>query len=73
MKALALGAAFVFVGRPFNYAASIAGVEGVQHAYGILQGELYRGMAQLGITSVAQLEPGQLLRIGGVRAPGMPV
>jgi L-lactate dehydrogenase (cytochrome) len=73
MKALALGAAFVFVGRPFNYAASIAGVEGVQHAYAVLQGELYRGMAQLGITSVAQLEPGQLMRIAGVRAPGMPV
>jgi L-lactate dehydrogenase (cytochrome) len=73
MKALALGAAFVFVGRPFNYAASIAGVEGVQHAYAVLQGELYRGMAQLGITSVAHLEPGHLMRIAGIRAPGMPV
>jgi L-lactate dehydrogenase (cytochrome) len=73
MKALALGAAFVFVGRPFNYAASIAGEAGVRHAYGILQGELYRGMAQLGITSVTQLAPANLMRIGGVRAPGMPV
>ena len=73
MKALALGAAFVFVGRPFNFAASIAGEEGVRHAYEILQGELYRGMAQLGITSLAQLAPGMLMRIGGVRAPGMPV
>jgi L-lactate dehydrogenase (cytochrome) len=73
MKALALGASFVFVGRPFNYAASIAGVDGVVRAYEILQGELYRGMAQLGITSLAQLSPGMLMRIGGVRAPGMPV
>jgi L-lactate dehydrogenase (cytochrome) len=73
MKALALGAAFVFVGRPFNYAASIAGVDGVQNAYAVLQGELYRGMAQLGITSVAHLEPGHLMRIAGIRAPGMPV
>ena len=73
MKALALGAAFVFVGRPFNFAASIAGEEGVRHAYEILQGELYRGMAQLGITSLTQLAPGMLMRIGGVRAPGMPV
>jgi L-lactate dehydrogenase (cytochrome) len=73
MKALALGASFVFVGRPFNYAASIAGVEGVLRACEILQGELYRGMAQLGITSVAQLGPRHLLRIAGVRAPGMPV
>ena len=73
MKALALGASFVFVGRPFNYAASIAGEAGVRHAYEILQGELYRGMAQLGITSLAQLDPAKLLRIAGVRAPGMPV
>ena len=73
MKALALGASFVFVGRPFNYAATIAGEAGVRHAYEILQGELYRGMAQLGITSLAQLAPGMLMRIAGVRAPGMPV
>ena len=73
MKALALGAAFVFVGRPFNYAASIAGVEGVLHAYAILQGELYRGMAQLGVNSIAELDAAKLLRISGLRAPGMPV
>ncbi|MGZ5661907.1 MAG: alpha-hydroxy acid oxidase [Usitatibacter sp.] len=73
MKALALGASFVFVGRPFNYAASIAGIDGVLHACGILQGELYRGMAQLGVTSVSELGPRHLLRIAGVRAPGMPV
>ena len=73
MKALALGASFVFVGRPFNYAASIAGAEGVQHAYSILRGELYRGMAQLGIKSVGELGPAKLMRIAGVRAPGMPV
>jgi L-lactate dehydrogenase (cytochrome) len=73
MKALALGASFVFVGRPFNYAASIAGVEGVRHACGILQGELYRGMAQLGIKSLGELGPAKLMRIAGVRAPGMPV
>jgi len=73
MKALALGATFVFVGRPFNYAAAIAGEAGVRHAYEILQGELYRGMAQLGITSVAQLDAAKLMRIAGIRAPGMPV
>jgi hypothetical protein len=30
-------------------------------------------MAQLGITSVDQLEPAHLMRISGLRAPGMPV
>jgi L-lactate dehydrogenase (cytochrome) len=73
LKALALGASFVFVGRPFNYAASIAGEEGVRHAFGILQGEVNRGMGQLGITRVSQAGPAHLLRISGVRAPGMPV
>ncbi len=73
LKALALGADFVFVGRPFNYAASIAGVDGVKHAYGILQGEVLRGMGQLGLTKLSQASPAYLLRIAGVRAPGMPL
>ena len=73
LKALALGASFVFVGRPFNYAASIAGEEGVRHAYEILQGEVQRGMGQLGVNRVSEVGAGHLMRIGGVRAPGMPV
>ena len=55
LKALALGAKFVFVGRPFNYAATVAGEEGVAHAISILQGEVRRNMAQLGATSTGQL------------------
>ncbi|HST00583.1 MAG TPA: alpha-hydroxy acid oxidase, partial [Usitatibacter sp.] len=50
LKALALGAQFVWVGRPFNYAASIAGEAGVAHAIAILQGEVHRNMALLGVT-----------------------
>jgi L-lactate dehydrogenase (cytochrome) len=73
LKALALGAAFVFVGRPFNYAAAVGGEAGVRRAYEILQGEVIRGMGQLGVTRVGELGPQYLMRIGGVRAPGMPV
>ncbi|MGZ5060877.1 MAG: alpha-hydroxy acid oxidase [Usitatibacter sp.] len=73
LKALALGADFVFVGRPFNYAASIAGEAGVRKACEILQGEVLRGMGQLGITRVEQAKPDYLLRIAGIRSPGMPV
>jgi L-lactate dehydrogenase (cytochrome) len=73
LKALALGADFVFVGRPFNYAASIAGEAGVKRAYEILQGEVLRGMGQLGLTRVAQSSPEYLMRIGGIRSPGMPL
>src|SRR5439155_11537087 len=49
LKAMALGAAFVFVGRPFNYAAAIGGEAGVRHAIDILASEIDRDMAMLGI------------------------
>ena len=55
LKALALGAKFVWVGRPFNYAASVAGEEGVVHGIAVLKGEIRRNMAQLGVTSTTQL------------------
>lgn len=51
LKALALGAHFVFLGRPFLYAAAVAGEPGVQHAIGLLREEIDRDMAMLGITS----------------------
>jgi len=62
IKALALGAKFVFVGRPFNYAAAIAGEAGVSHAIKILRDELDRNMAMLGITSIADLGLDVLVR-----------
>ena len=64
MKALALGARFVFVGRPFNYAASVAGEAGVAHAVRLLQGEVRRNMALLGVTSTGQLGREHLRPIG---------
>ena len=60
LKALALGARFVFVGRPFLYAAALAGQPGVQHAIGLLQEEVGRDMALLGITTPAAMHPGLL-------------
>ena len=73
LKALALGADFVFVGRPFNYAASIAGEAGVKRAYEILQGEIQRGLGQVGLNRIAEMKPEYLMRIGGTRSEGMPV
>jgi L-lactate dehydrogenase (cytochrome) len=55
LKALALGARFVFVGRPFLYAAAIAGDAGVHHAIRLLREEVDRDMALLGITELAQM------------------
>jgi L-lactate dehydrogenase (cytochrome) len=57
LKALALGARFVFVGRPYNYAAAVGGEAGVAHAIEILKGEVHRNMALVGVNSVAELGP----------------
>lgn len=48
VKALALGAKAVFVGRPFLFAAALAGEEGVSHAIALLAKELNTDMALLG-------------------------
>jgi len=56
LKAIAMGAHFVFVGRPFLYAASIAGEAGVRHAAKLLREEISRNMAMLGISSVAEMK-----------------
>lgn len=56
LKAMALGAKMVFVGRPFGYAAAAAGPEGLQHAIGLLTREVSRDMAMLGITDLTQLD-----------------
>jgi L-lactate dehydrogenase (cytochrome) len=55
LKALALGAQFVFLGRPFLYAAAIAGEPGVRHAVQLLLDEIDRDMALLGINSLAEM------------------
>jgi L-lactate dehydrogenase (cytochrome) len=54
----------VFIGRPFLYAAAIGGAEGVAHAIGLLASEIDRDMALLGITSLAEMTPERLVRIG---------
>ncbi|PAU77459.1 alpha-hydroxy acid oxidase [Halomonas salipaludis] len=55
IKALALGASFVFLGRPFNYAAACAGEAGVRHAATLLADEVRRDMALLGVTEIGGL------------------
>lgn len=56
IKALALGARCVFVGRPFNYAASAGGEAGVLHAIDILRSEIDRNLAMLGIDRVSGID-----------------
>nr|WP_187330053.1 alpha-hydroxy acid oxidase [Burkholderia cepacia] len=71
LKAVAMGARMVFVGRPFNYAAAVAGEAGVMHAIGLLRDEVDRNMAMLGVERCSGLTPDVLIRKGGV--PASPV
>ena len=74
LKAFALGARFVFVGRPFNYAASIGGEAGVAHAIDILATEVRRDMGLLNLNTLQEMNPRLLLRLSGVpRERGMPL
>ncbi|MCO5397429.1 alpha-hydroxy acid oxidase [Ralstonia soli] len=62
LKALALGARMVLVGRPFNYAAAVAGEAGVAHAIGLLRDEVDRNLAMLGATCCAELGSQHIVR-----------
>ena len=63
LKALALGADHVFVGRPMAYAAAIGGEAGVAHAIRLLKDEIHRDMALLGVERLGQLGPERLARV----------
>ena len=55
LKALALGAKFVFIGRPLLYAAVVGGEAGVQRALTLLRDEIDRDMALLGIRNIGEI------------------
>jgi L-lactate dehydrogenase (cytochrome) len=61
LKAMALGAKLVFVGRPFGFAAAVAGEAGVSHAIAILKQEVSRNMGLLGISSLGELDAERFL------------
>jgi L-lactate dehydrogenase (cytochrome) len=57
VKALCLGARFVFVGRPMMYALALGGEAGVREAITTLTREVDRVSGLLGCTSPAELRP----------------
>lgn len=60
LKALGLGARFVFLGRPFLYAAFLGGSAGVSRAISILAEEIDRDLALCGLTSPTELTRGMV-------------
>ena len=61
LKALGLGAHFVFIGRPFLYAAAVGGEAGMRHAVKLLKDEIDRDMALLGISTLAEMRREHLM------------
>lgn len=61
LKALALGADCVLVGRPFLFAAALAGQVGVEHAIRLLMKEIDIDLALLGLSGIGDVSPDILL------------
>ena len=61
LKALALGADFVFVGRPFLYAIAAGGEHGAQHVINLMRSELMTDMALVGVNSPKEMRPELLM------------
>ena len=55
LKAVALGARLVFIGRPFMYALAVGGEECVYHSLKLLRAEVDRNMAMLGCADLASI------------------
>lgn len=55
LKAIALGARLVFMGRPMLYGASVAGTPGVARVIDILHAEIDRNLALLGCPQIGDL------------------
>ncbi len=55
VKALALGASAVMIGRPYLYALAAGGEAGVDRMFELLRAEIMRDMALLGCTKISDL------------------
>ncbi len=64
VRAMACGADFVFLGRPFLYAMAAAGESGLQQIIDVLSQQVSTVMAQTGVTSVDQLTEDILVHPG---------
>ncbi len=62
LKALALGATAVMIGRPYIYGLAAAGAAGVAHVLHILRAELEVAMALTGCNTLADIGPELLYR-----------
>jgi (S)-mandelate dehydrogenase len=72
VKALALGANAVLLGRAPLYGLAAAGEAGVNHVLGLLKDEVDRTLAQIGCASASQLSPDFVLADGPMTTTASP-
>jgi L-lactate dehydrogenase (cytochrome) len=60
VKAVALGASGVLLGRPWVYALAARGEKGVADLLGVMQKEIATAMALMGVNRVGDIDPGHL-------------
>ena len=60
LRAKALGADFVFLGRPFVYGVAALGEKGGNHVYELLYHDMINNMHQLGITRLDEMSDVEL-------------
>lgn len=56
VKAVALGASAVMMGRPWAWGLAVGGEAGVRHVLGILERETRRALTLVGVSSLAELD-----------------
>jgi lactate 2-monooxygenase len=69
LKALALGADAVCLGRPFVWGLGLGGQAGVEHVLRCLLADLELNLALSGSTTIDQLDPSCLVRAPGAGSP----
>src|SRR3546814_10753220 len=67
VKALALGARACLLGRAYLYGLAAGGRAGVEHAVGIIRGELDSAMAFTGCKTIGDIDRGVLVPTAKVR------
>lgn len=69
LKALALGADAVLIGRPYVYGLTVAGEAGVVHVLELLREEIERAMTLLGVRSIHDLDRSHVQPAGSSTLP----
>ncbi|CAM2998634.1 alpha-hydroxy acid oxidase [Prescottella defluvii] len=65
VKALALGARAVGIGRPYLYGLAAGGEDGVVHVLEILRAEIVRTLALMGVADISELNASHVIRVAG--------